>query len=169
MSSVPLISLIAAVAKNNVIGRNGQIPWRLPEDMKFFKETTLGKPIIMGRRTWESIGKPLPERTNIVITSNASFNEPGVTTASRFEDALTQAQALAPDEIVVIGGAGVYRLALPIAGRFYLTEVDGEVEGDTYFPTFDRSFWREVERRHVPKLGKATHACTIITLDRMSS
>ncbi len=154
------------MARNGVIGQKGEIPWRLPEDMKFFKATTLGKPVIMGRKTWDSIGKPLPGRTNIVITRNPEFQEEGVVRAARFEDAVDAAEKTGCDEIMVIGGAGVYRLALPLATRLYITEVDGDMEGDVYFPRFEKSGWTEVSRRDVPQEGKATHPCSITVLER---
>jgi len=164
------LSLIVAVSQNNVIGRAGGIPWRIPADMRHFRETTMGKPVIMGRRTWESLNGPLPGRTNIVITRNKGFVAERVLRAQRFEEALKQAQSLTPqpDEIVVIGGAGVYRLALPLADRIYLTRVHGDIPGDTFFPQLNPQEWTEVDQRFVPRNAKASHDCTIMTLERRS-
>ena len=142
-----LISIIAAVARNGVIGRNGALPWHLPADLKYFKTTTMGKPVIMGRRTWESIGKPLPGRLNVVVTSH-----PGVPVTCARATSLAQAIRLAEsDEAFIIGGARLFAEALPLADRLYLTLVDAEIEGDVSFPAYDRTAWREVKRAvHVP-------------------
>jgi dihydrofolate reductase len=137
-----IISIIAAVARNRVIGVNNQLPWHLPEDLQYFKKLTMGKPIIMGRRTHESIGKPLPSRQNIIVTrSNLTF--PGCETAQSIECALDIANGV--EEIFIIGGAQIYKTALPLAHRLYLTEIDIEVEGDTYFPQF--TDWIETQRQ----------------------
>ena len=134
------IYLIAAVAKNGVIGANGKLPWRLPEDLKHFKNLTLGHPIIMGRRTWESFGRPLPGRENIVISRRAGFEAPGASVAATLEGAI----ALCTGEPVafVIGGAEIYAAALPLADGLVLTEIDRDYEGDTHFPAWDREAWR---------------------------
>lgn len=145
------ISLIAALAENRCIGIDNKLPWYLPEDLKYFKAATTGKPIIMGRTTFDSLGKPLPNRTNIVITRNAEFAHEGVKVAHSLEEALKISEAVAHiqggDEVVVIGGAQIYALALPLADRLYLTEVHKSVEGDAFFPEFDKAQWSEVERR----------------------
>lgn len=165
------ISIIAAVADNGVIGRDGRLPWRLPADMRHFKNVTRGKPVVMGRKTWDSLKGPLPDRLNIVITRNDRFQVDGVKRAPRFEDALALAAAEAgPDgEIMIIGGAGVYRLALSYANRLYITEVHGTVDGDTHFPEFNMSEWRETERQRVPRGedAKATHDCSLVTYDHV--
>ena len=134
------IYLIAAVAKNGVIGANGKLPWHLPEDLKHFKNLTLGHPVIMGRRTWDSLGKPLPGRENIVISRKAGFEAPGASVASSVEAAV----ALCTGEPVafVIGGAGIYSAALPLADGIVLTELQRDYEGDTRFPDWDRKAWR---------------------------
>ncbi len=147
------LALIVAAAENGVIGRNNALPWRLPEDLRYFKRVTMGKPIIMGRKTFESIGKPLPGRTNIVITRNPAFHAEGVNVVSSLEAALELAQHIAlidgAQEVVVIGGAEIYQAALPQADRLYLTEVHASVEGDAVLPAIDWSQWREVSReRH---------------------
>lgn len=167
-----ILSLIVAVSENGVIGRAGDIPWTIPADMRHFKAATLGKPIIMGRKTWDSLPGRLPDRTNIVITRNENFREDGVIRAASFEDACAIAhkcaaeQAQAADEVMVIGGAGVYRLALPLADRIYLTRVHGIIEGDTTFPDLDPSDWVERKSEHITKTGKASHDCTFILLER---
>jgi dihydrofolate reductase len=142
--SNPVIALIVAVAENGVIGRDGKLPWRIPEDMKWFRERTAGRPMIMGRKTWESFPKqPLPGRTNIVITRNAAYRADGAVVAQSFTEALEVARREKPDEIMVIGGSEIYRAALPLAQRIYLTSVHGEIAGDTHFPALDRAAWTE--------------------------
>lgn len=142
----PKIYLVAAVASNGVIGRKGQLPWHLPEDLKHFKRLTLGHPVIMGRRTWESLGRPLPGRDNIVVTRQAGYDAPGAALASSLEAAL----ALSAGEpvVFVIGGQQLFAESLPIAAGLVLTEIDREYEGDTWFPPYDRSRWRESQREH---------------------
>ena len=147
------LALIVAAAENGVIGRNNALPWRLPEDMRYFKRVTMGKPVIMGRKTFESIGQPLPGRTNIVITRNAAYRAAGVSVASTLAEALALAREVAArdgvEEMVVIGGAEIYRAALPLTERLYLTEVHARVEGDAVLPDIDWNAWREVSReRH---------------------
>ena len=134
------IYLIAAVAKNGVIGANGKLPWHLPEDLKHFKRLTLNHPIIMGRRTWESLRKPLPDREHIVISRKPGFAAPGASVAASLEGAV----ALCAGEpvVFVIGGAEVYAAALPLADGLVLTEIDRDYEGDTRFPDWDREAWR---------------------------
>lgn len=147
------LSIIVAVAENGVVGRDNALPWHLPADLQFFKRTTLGKPIVMGRKTYESIGRALPGRTNIVVSRNASFAAPGVSVVSSIEAALSLAEDIAlidgKKELMVIGGAGIYAAAIPLAHRMYITEVHAEVEGDAYFPEIDWQQWRETSReRH---------------------
>ena len=138
------IYLLAAVAKNGVIGARGKLPWHLPEDLKHFKQLTLNHPIIMGRRTWESLGKPLPGRENIVVSRKAGFAAPGASVAVTLEAAV----ALCTGEAVafVIGGAELYAAALPLADGLVLTEIDGDYEGDTRFPDWDRNAWRVLQK-----------------------
>jgi dihydrofolate reductase len=144
--SAPLV-LVLAMADNGVIGASGAIPWRIADDMKRFKALTLGKPIVMGRKTWDSFPKkPLPGRTNIVVTRDRSWRGEGALFAHTFEDALLQAEREQPSEIAIIGGAAIYRAALPRAARVELTEVHTNAEGDTRLPPFDRSVWRESAR-----------------------
>ena len=130
------ISLIAALARNRVIGRENRLPWRLPEDLQRFKRLTMGHPVLMGRKTAESIGKPLPGRLNLVVSRSGLG----------FEQALSKARETGTDELFVIGGGEIYRLALPLADRLYLTLVDSEADGDAFFPEWDPSRFREIER-----------------------
>jgi len=142
--SKPMISLVVAMAENHVIGINNTLPWHLPEDLKHFKAMTLGKPVVMGRKTWDSIGRPLPGRRNIVVTRNADWSADGAEVAHSLEAAL----ALAGDveEICVIGGAELYRQAIDAADRLLVTEVGLTVAGDAFFPVIDRSRWQETAR-----------------------
>ena len=164
MTHAVRVSLIAAMAENRVIGVNNTLPWRLPADLKHFRRLTTGHHVIMGRRNYESIGKPLPDRTNIVVTRNPSYCAPGCLVKHSFEDALASAQN--DPEVFVIGGAEIYRQALEHADRMYLTLVHAHIPGDTYFPPFDQSHWQEVSReRHEPD-EKNPHACTFLVYDR---
>jgi dihydrofolate reductase len=149
--SLPPIALIVAVAANRVIGRDNALPWRIPEDLKWFKRQTLGKPVIMGRRTWESIGRPLPGRPNIVVTRRAGWSADGAHAADSLDRALELAAGLAPatPELMVIGGAALFAEALPRAARLYLTEIHRDYRGDVLFPPFEQAEWRESAReRH---------------------
>ena len=139
-------SLVVAMARNRVIGRDNQLPWKLPKDLAYFKRVTMGNPVVMGRRTWQSIGRPLPGRGNIVVTRNAAFDAPGAKVVTSLDAAWKAAGTVG--EVCVIGGTSLFAEALPIADRIHLTEVDAVVEGDTFFPDFDRNQWigNEVER-----------------------
>jgi len=142
-----MISLIAVVASNRAIGKGQQLLWQLPEDLRHFRATTRGKPVIMGRKTWESLPasfRPLPGRRNLVVSRNAAFHAPGATLASSLEDALRAAADAA--EVFVIGGAELYRQALPLATRLYLTEVAASVDGDVFFPELAPEDWQEISR-----------------------
>lgn len=141
-----LVSLIVAKARNDVIGRDGGLPWHIPEDLKFFRKVTMGKPVIMGRKTYQSIGRALPGRLNIVITRNRGWRADGVTVVDGLPAALQAARVAAAEETMVIGGEEIYRTALPLADRIYLTEVDLEVAGDASFPPIDEADWVEVRR-----------------------
>jgi dihydrofolate reductase len=164
------ISLIVAAARNGVIGRAGKLPWHLPADLRRFKQLTTGKPVLMGRKTYDSIGKPLPGRTNIVITRDPAYAPPGVTVAHSFDAAIATARDVAKrtgaDEIAVVGGADIFRLAFPIAGRIHLTEVRADVAGDTVFPAFERSEWREVSREDHAAESADGFAYSFVVLDR---
>jgi len=146
------------------IGKNGKIPWHLPADMKHFKELTTGKPIIMGWKTFQSIGKPLPERKNIVLTEDASFRAENVMAVRSIEEALAAAESA--EEVMIIGGGATYRQFLPLAKRMYLTRVQGVFDADTFFPTFDAAEWKEVEREEHPADEKNQFAFTFLTLEK---
>ena len=168
------ISLIAAVAQNNVIGRNNDLPWHLPDDFQFFKSKTSRHPIIMGRKSLESLGKPLPKRTNIVITRDPgriapSFTEKGVIVTGSLEEALQEAKRVNDHEIFVIGGAEIYKQALPIATTLYLTEIQQQYEGDAHFPEFDKSEWHETNRQHHPADERHLSAFDFVTYERIPS
>jgi len=163
----PLISLIVAMAQNGVIGRDNALPWRLPEDLKRFKEFTLGKPILMGRKTFEAIGRPLPGRANLVLTRDHDWRAPGVIPVHSVEEALLQTRTC--DELVAIGGAEIYRLLLPLARRIYLTHVHADVPGDTYFPAFDPAQWDDVELHTQPADERHAYPLTFVTLERRYS
>lgn len=159
-----IISMIAALARNGVIGKEMGLPWRLPSDLKRFKSITMGKPIIMGRRTHESIGRPLPGRHNIVVTRNRSFRAPGCTVVYSVDAALEAATG--NEEAVIIGGAELYRQLFPRAERLYLTFIDREFDGDTYFPEFDRSEWTEVLAESVKTSEDTPHPYQFVILER---
>lgn len=146
MLPTPCLTLIAAVARNGVIGLDNTLPWRLPEDLKRFKALTLGHPVIMGRKTWESLARPLPGRHNIVISRDPRYVARGATTTTTLEQAIAIAAHEEGQEIFVIGGSAIYRLALPLAQRLQLTEIDQDYAGDAHFPGFDRSVWQETSR-----------------------
>ena len=155
----PARSLIVARARNGVIGRKGDMPWRLSADLKRFKALTTGKPVIMGRKTWDSLPrKPLPGRANIVVSRNFNFETPGAFLVSGMDTAYAMAQSIAKldnaDEIFVIGGAKLYSDAIQNADRLHITEVQADIEGDTWFPDFDESDWLEVRSETVGKDDK---------------
>ena len=138
------ISLILAMGRNRAIGRDNKLPWHLPADLAHFKATTMGKPILMGRKTWESIGKALPGRLNIVLTGQAGYHADGATVVSSIDDAISVCGSA--DELMVIGGAGVYQAVLPSAQKIYLTLIDEDFDGDTFFPELDEQQWHEESR-----------------------
>ena len=145
---MPIISLVVAVAKNRAIGKDGHLLCHLPEDMRHFREVTLGKPVIMGRKTWESLPeafRPLPGRHNIVVSRNAAYQAEGATVATSLEEAL--AQAGNADQVSIIGGADIFRLALPIADILDMTEIEADFDADTFFPEFRQEDWQEISRK----------------------
>jgi dihydrofolate reductase len=158
------ITLIAAVARNGVIGRGGVIPWRIPGDLPRFKRITMGHPVIMGRKTWESLGKPLPGRRNVVISRTPGYAADGAEVYASLDAALDACRD-AP-EVFVIGGGDVYRAALPRADRLLLTELDADVEGDAWFPPFDRSAWRETAREAHAASRDCPYAYAYVTYER---
>ncbi|MBI2660143.1 dihydrofolate reductase [Candidatus Woesearchaeota archaeon] len=139
-----IISLIAAMGKNNVIGKDNSLPWKLPADMKRFKELTIGKPVVMGRKTFESIGKPLPDRKNIILTRGKDYKADGCIVVHSAGEALKA--AMGSKEIMIAGGGQIFREFLPMADKMYLTLIDGDFEGDAYFPEYSKSEWKEIKR-----------------------
>jgi dihydrofolate reductase len=159
------ISIIVAMASNGVIGRDNQLPWHLPADLKHFKQTTMGKPILMGRKTWESIGRPLPGRTNIVITRDSTYLAAGCEVVNSIEAAITAAGE--QDEVMVIGGAELYRQVLPDTDTIYLTRIHEAFEGDTCFPEMHNTEWHQVERIDHEADEKNSHDYSFIRLERV--
>ncbi len=165
------VAMIAARARNGVIGRDGGLPWRLASDLAWFKRATLGKPIIMGRKQWRSLPRALPGRVNLVLSTDRAFRAEGAETFTSLEAALRRGRALAEasgaDEIMIIGGGVVYRAAAPYAGRLYLTEIDADVAGDVVFPPLDESAWREVARDPREAGPRDEYPYVIRTLERV--
>ncbi len=146
-----VVSAIVATAKNNVIGKDNGIPWYLPADLKYFKRTTLGHHIIMGRKSFESIGRPLPKRTNIIVTRDPFYMASGCIVVHSIEEGLKIAKENKEEEAFIIGGGQVYKQSFPLLEKLYLTEVDLEVEGEIYFPPVNEEEWEEVKREaHLP-------------------
>lgn len=175
MSALPAIALVVARARNGVIGRDGDLPWRLRSDLQRFKAITIGKPCIMGRKTWESLPlRPLPGRLNVVLTRDEGWGEDGQakgalvcqTLDEAIEIAREQAEDDGVDEICVIGGAGLFEAALPRARRLYVTEVEAEVEGDVLFPAFDEAAWTEVASEAHPAGEKDDHGFVFRVLEK---
>jgi len=162
--SGPLISLLVAATENGVIGRDNGMPWHLPDDLRRFKALSLGKPVLMGRRTFESIGRPLPGRTNLVLTRDAAWSVPGVIAVPDLAAAIRAAGTAA--ELIVAGGAQVYALALPQASRIYLTRIHAVIAGDTRFPDLDPAQWQETSRELHPADARHPHAMSFVTLQR---
>lgn len=164
------LALIWAMSRNRVIGRNNALPWYLPEDLKYFKRVTMGKPIIMGRKTWESIGRPLPGRSNIIVSRNTNFEAEGAKVVHSLDEAIKMAENIAlingGEEAVVMGGAEIYRQALPRADRLYLTQVHAEVEGDAFFPEFDIERWHELGREDFSASGPNPYDYSFVVLER---
>ena len=162
-----MVSLIVAMARNGVIGKDNRLPWHLPGDLKRFKRLTMGHHIIMGRKTYESIGKLLPGRTSVIVTRRQDYLVPGAITAHSLEDAIERCAN--DDEIFVIGGAEIYRAALPLADRLLITQIDRESAGDTSFPPVDWSRWREVERQPYPEADAQSLPAQFIVYARIES
>ncbi len=162
------VALVAAVARGGVIGRDGGLPWRLPEDLAHFREVTMGHPVVMGRRTWESLPerfRPLPGRRNVVVTRSAEWNAEGAERAGSLDEAL---ELLSGEERVsVIGGGELFATALPLADEIVLTEIDADFDGDRTFPEIDPGEWREVEREEFPADERNAHPYRFVTLDRV--
>ncbi len=165
-----ILALIVAAAENGVIGRDNALPWHLPGDLQHFKRVTMGKPVLMGRKTFESIGRPLQGRTNIVITRNPAFRADGVMVATSVRDALAMAARKAKqdgvEEVFVIGGAEIYAAALPLANRLYFTEVHADVVGDAVIPAIDWTQWREVSRERHAAQPTGDPAFSVVSYER---
>lgn len=159
-----IIAHLLAASENNVIGKNNQLPWHLPDDFKFFKNITWGLPVIMGRKTFESLGKPLPGRINIVITANSSWSKEGVITASSPEDALVKAEETDCNVVLIIGGGEVFRQSMGIINTIYLTRVHTIAEGDVFYPEINMQKWTVAEERFHPEDEKHQYAFTFQTL-----
>lgn len=163
-------SMIVAMSENRVIGINNKLPWYLPNDLKYFKQVTMGKPIIMGRKTFESIGKPLPGRTNIIITRNKDWQAQGVKVAHSLEQAYELAEAIAEidgqNELMIIGGDQIYQSSLPDIDRIYLTQVHADVNGDAWFPEVDWSQWQELGREDYAAEGPNPYDYSFIVYER---
>ncbi len=159
------ISMIAAMGQNRVIGRDGNLPWHLPEDFKFFKRKTQGHPVIMGRKTFDSMGKPLPGRHNIVITRNRNLKITGADVVDSLEEALKLVEPSA-GETFIIGGSEIYRQGLTVADRIYLTLVHEKFDGDAFFPEFDESNWKVVHREEHEADDRNPHPFTFVTYER---
>ncbi|NOZ42118.1 MAG: dihydrofolate reductase [Alphaproteobacteria bacterium] len=165
------LCLIVAMAENGVIGKDNRLPWHISSDLKYFKQKTLGKPVIMGRKTFQSIGRPLPNRTNIVLTRDVTFAPEGVIPAHTLDMALEVGRNMAlvkkVNEVMVIGGAEIYRLTLPDADRLYLTRIHDEIDGDTTFPTLNSDDWLEGSCERFTAGEKDSHDYSLIILDRI--
>ena len=161
-----IISTIVAVAKNNVIGKDNNIPWYLPADLKYFKKITTGHHIVMGRKCYESIGRPLPKRTNVVVTRNPFFIASGCLITHNVAEAVQLAEANGEEEVFIIGGGQIYEIALPHVDRIYLTEVDVEVEGDIFFPTIDPNNWNLIKETKNKSDEKNEYDYTFKVLER---
>jgi dihydrofolate reductase len=160
-----MVSLILALSENRVIGKDNQLPWHLPDDFAYFKRTTLGHPIIMGRKSFKSLGKPLPKRTNIVVTRQEDYRPKGCVVVHSVEEALQVAKA-EDEEVYVIGGAEIVKKAFPLVDTMLLTEVHAEVEGDTYFPEYNKSEWEEKSREYHPTDERHQYAFSFVRYDR---
>ena len=163
----PRVSLVVAMAKNRVIGAGGKIPWHLPNELKLFKSITMGHHIVMGRKTYETINRLLPGRTTVIVTRSRGYHVPGAIIAHDMIGAIAACKG--DDEIMVIGGAELFRAALPLADRLYLTIVDAEPKGDTFMPEFDMREWRETSCEHFAADEKHAHGYTFYVLDRVNT
>ncbi len=161
----PLISIISAMARNRVIGHENRLPWHLPADLAHFKAVTMGKPMVMGRKTWESLPGLLPGRPHIVVSRNRGYRAEGATVVHSLEEAIDAAGQV--DELMIVGGANLYAQALSLARRMYLTLIDVEVEGDARFPAFDMDEWRETAREGYQADQRNPHDYQFITLEKL--
>lgn len=167
----PRISLIAAAAKNLTIGKDGDLPWRLPDDMKYFMEKTINHPVVMGRKSYEALPpkyRPLPNRTNIVVTRQEGYQASGAVVFGSLKAALDYAKTIEHEEVFVTGGGEIYAQSLEPAHRIYLTEVDAEVEGDAHFPEFDKGRWKETQREHHVADERHSFAFDFVVYDKVT-
>lgn len=162
----PTLSAIVAMAEDGLIGKNNQLPWHLPADLQHFKSITTGHPILMGRKTYESIGRPLPNRMNIILTRSPSFAAPGCVVVTSIEDALRYAALQHKQEIFIIGGADLYKQLLPRIQRIYLTQVHHHFSGDVYFPVLNKNEWKEIECIHHAADEKNAYDYSFLILER---
>jgi dihydrofolate reductase len=160
------LSIIVAASENNVIGVNNHLPWHLPVDMKYFKDTTMGKPIVMGRKSFEELGRVLPGRPNIMITRQPEYAAEGLYVVPSLEAGIEKAKTFGTEEIFITGGGEIFKIALPIIDRLYLTRVHAEVSGDTYFPEFDPTGWKLVKNDRHEKDEKHAYALTFQVWER---
>ena len=160
------ISIVVAMASNRVIGLNNTMPWHLSADLQNFKKITMGKPILMGRRTFESIGRPLPGRKNIIVSRNKDYKQQGCLVYNSIDEALENCRD--EEEIMIVGGACFYETMLPVADRIYLTQIHKHFEGDTFFPEFDSSLWREIERMDFNDDQNVAFDYSFITLEKIN-
>ncbi len=166
-----IISLIAALSKNRVIGKNNDLPWHLPDDMKYFMQTTKGHHVIMGRKNYDSIPekfRPLPHRTNIVVTHQKDFKATGCIIVHSVEEGIVLAKKNNEQEAFIIGGAEIYKIGIPLSQRLYLTEIVAIIEGDTFFPGFEKMGWKETSRVHHGADDRHAHAFDFVVYDRKS-
>ena len=163
------LSIIVAASENNVIGINNHLPWHLPVDMKYFKDTTMGKPIVMGRKSFEELGRVLPGRPNIMITRQKEYAAEGLYIVSSLEAGIEKAKTFGTEEIFVTGGGEIFKMALSIVDRVYLTRVHATVDGDTYFPEFDTTGWKLVKNDRHEKDEKHAYALTFQVWERERS
>ncbi|MCG2617250.1 dihydrofolate reductase [Terrimonas sp. NA20] len=161
-----ILTLVVAAARNNVIGKDNQLLWRLPNDTRYFKNVTWGMPVVMGRKTFESLGKPLAGRTNIVLTRNGSWKAEGVTTVKTMDDAVFLAKQMDVKELMVIGGGEIYKMVMPKANRIHLTRVEAEPEGDAWFPEIDSLLWKMVREEKFPADEKHQYAYSFQVWER---
>ena len=160
----PIITLIAARARNGVIGHNNQMPWKIPGEQAYFKRMTMGSPIVMGRKTWESIGRALPGRRNIVVTHDSTYSATGADVVGSLDDALLLAGDV--EQIFIIGGGQLYAAAMPRASRVLLTEIDADFDGDTFMPALDRRQWHETSREDHPPTSDRSFGYSFVVYER---
>jgi dihydrofolate reductase len=161
------IALIAAISRNHVLGKDNQLVWHLPKDLRFFKTKTLGYPVVMGRKTFESFGKPLRGRTNIIITRNPGYRVEGATVVASLDEAIREAATYKCDMIFIAGGAEIYRQALPLADTMYLTHIHADLDGDAFFPEFSEEAWQAVAKETVPVDERHAYSFDFVTWKRV--